>query len=230
MSRSDRIQDALCRTAAPASGSHACAGPGRPRGFDAEQALEAALALFWRQGYEQTSLDELTHAMGLSRSSFYACFGSKHGALLAAVERYCDASLAELRALAEAESDPRLAARALVEAVAAPEGGRRGCFLANCVTELAPHDPEVEALGRRQLARIEGLLAELLVANGRPGDEQTGDGQTGDGQTGDGQTGAESRATALLSLALGATTLRKAGVPPERLRALLVEADRLISP
>lgn len=205
MSRPDTAQTPLRPSASPA-----CAAPGRPRGFDPGQALEAALAVFWRQGYEQTSLDELTHAMGLSRSSFYACFGSKHAALLAAVERYCDASLAALRARAEAESDPRLAARALVEAVAAPEGGRRGCFLCNCVTELAPHDPEIEALGQRQLARIEDLLAELLATTGQPT--------------------AESRAAALLSLALGATTLRKAGVLPERLKALLAEADRLISP
>lgn len=188
----------------------ACPGPGRPRGFDAGRALEAALAVFWRQGYEQTSLDELTAAMGISRSSFYACFHSKHAALLAAVSRYCDESFAALEALALAERDRAAAARAVVAAIAAPDGGRRGCFLANCVTELAPHDPEVEALGRRQLERVEALLASLL-AGGR-------------------REGAAERAAALLSLALGATMLRKAGTAPERLKALLAEADRLISP
>lgn len=197
----------------------ACPGPGRPRGFDADEALSAALALFWRQGYEQTSLDELTRAMGISRSSFYACFGSKHEALLAAVARYCDDSFAALARVAEAEADPAAAARAVVAAIAAPDGGRRGCFLANCVTELAPHDPQVDALGRRQLARIESLLAELLARARPSGAHPTRAAGAAGG-----------RAAALLSLALGATMLRKAGTPPDRIQALLAEGERLISP
>ncbi|SMF09683.1 transcriptional regulator, TetR family [Tistlia consotensis] len=200
--------------------NEACPGPGRPRGFDADCALASALALFWRQGYEQTSLDELTAAMGISRSSFYACFKSKHGALLAAVERYCDESFRALTDLAAAAADRAAAARAVVGAIAAPDGGRNGCFLANCVTELAPHDPEVEALSRRQLARIEALLARLLS---EPAGDRAADAPDGPGA-------APRRAGALLSLALGATMLRKAGVAPERLEALLGEADRLISP
>lgn len=189
-----------------------CPGPGRPREFDRGDALRAALELFWRQGYEQTSLEELTAAMGISRSSFYACFGSKHELLLAAVARYCDESFDKLKAVAEDVGDPAQAAQALVVAIANPQGGRRGCFLANCVTELAPHDAEVEALSRRHLERAEALLAETLA------------------QAGEAAESASGRAAALLSLALGATMLRKAGIAPERLASLLAEARRLISP
>lgn len=208
----------------------ACVGPGRPRCFDAAAALEAALALFWRQGYEQTSLDDLTGAMGISRSSFYACFKSKHATLLAAVERYCDENFRALKALASEAPDPESAVRAVVGAIAAPDGGRRGCFLANCVTELAPHDPEVDTMARRQLQRIESLLAEILRRRlASRGDSWRDDilpvTSEDTDHAGDDVDG---RAAALLSFALGATMLRRAGTDPRRLKALLAETGRLI--
>lgn len=62
---------------------------GRPREFDRDKALDAALALFWEQGYEPTSLARLKTSMGdISSASFYAAFGSKEALFREVVERY----------------------------------------------------------------------------------------------------------------------------------------------
>lgn len=61
---------------------------GRPREFDTEQALDRALALFWRNGYEGTSLAALTAAVGVTPTSLYAAFGNKEALFRRVVDRY----------------------------------------------------------------------------------------------------------------------------------------------
>jgi len=61
---------------------------GRPREFDADEVLECALRQFWKNGYEGTSMAELTEAMGITRPSLYATFGNKEDLFLKVIERY----------------------------------------------------------------------------------------------------------------------------------------------
>jgi AcrR family transcriptional regulator len=63
-------------------------GMGRPREFDAETALDQAMEVFWRHGYEGATIAQLTEAMGINPPSLYACFGNKEGLLKAALDRY----------------------------------------------------------------------------------------------------------------------------------------------
>jgi AcrR family transcriptional regulator len=64
-------------------------GPmGRPRSFDLNQALDRALQVFWRKGYEGTSLSDLTKTMGVNRPSLYAAFGDKKALFRKALDRY----------------------------------------------------------------------------------------------------------------------------------------------
>ena len=72
---------AVTLTAAPRS-------VGRPREFNRDHALEAAMRVFWRHGYEGASLTALTDTMGISRPSLYAAFGDKAGLFREAVARY----------------------------------------------------------------------------------------------------------------------------------------------
>ena len=197
--RQVRPPDAILRAAA-----------GRPRAFVPAEALRLALHLFWGKGYAATSLSDLTAAMGLGRSSFYACFGSKHAILLATVELYADALFAQISAIAKDALDPVVALRMMANQVADINGGRRGCFFVNCITELALHDPVLAAYGQRHIARMAALMTALFVRAGLTAPL------------------ADTRATALLATAIGTTTLRKAGIAPAQLHALLDQAQRCL--
>src|SRR5256885_4867094 len=61
---------------------------GRPRAFDVDLALDRALQVFWRKGYEGASLSDLTQAMGINRPSLYAAFGDKEMLFRKALDRY----------------------------------------------------------------------------------------------------------------------------------------------
>lgn len=183
---------------------------GRPRGFDADAALRAALEVFWCRGYAATSLDNLSDAMGLSRSSFYACFGSKHELLMASVQLYADERFAALTARLTANPDPRAAIHEMLAAIANIEGGSRGCLFVNAVAELAPGDAEMVAFAQAHTTRVAGLMTATLVGLGCT------------------QREAADCAGALLALVMGVTTLRKTGVPTTQLKSLLAQADHLL--
>jgi AcrR family transcriptional regulator len=87
---------------------------GRPREFDADEALDRALALFWRDGYEGASVTELAEAMGVSKPSLYAAFGDKESLYLRALARYGDRQRAECAVVLDAEPDGRKAIEALL--------------------------------------------------------------------------------------------------------------------
>ena len=104
------------------------------------------------------------------------------------------------------------AVRDILDAIADPEGGDRGCLFVNSVTELAPHDPELAELARAHIGRVAALVASTLI------------------RAGFASTLAERRAGAVLSCALGATMLRKAGLPAATITGLLAETIGLLNP
>lgn len=182
------------------------AGPGRPRSFDEAAALDAAMRVFWEKGFEATSLDDLTRAMGLSRSSFYAAFEGKQTLFLRAVEHYSRKGIQTLKEVADEAGNE--AVDAILQALANPDGGKRGCLLINCITELAPHDEKVAELGRRHIENIEEIFARAID----PDDPET----------------ARDKASAYYSLAIGTLALRKAGIPPERIERTLQQARTVL--
>lgn len=75
----------------------AAGSTGRPRSFDPDKALDAAMQVFWRKGYEGASLSDLTGAMGINRPSLYAAFGDKEALFRKALERYAEGPAAYVR-------------------------------------------------------------------------------------------------------------------------------------
>jgi AcrR family transcriptional regulator len=92
--------------------THTAAKMGRPRGFTENEALEAAMRVFWEKGYEGSTLADLTEAMGINRSSMYATFGDKEALFRLAIARYAEGPAAYVR---EALQQPVV--RAVVEAL-----------------------------------------------------------------------------------------------------------------
>jgi len=124
-------------------------GRGRPKCFDPEAALEKAMMLFWDRGYEGTSMDDLSAAMGISPSSIYATYGDKQRLFQAALDRYREGPGAYTAAIL----DKAPSAYAAIEEVlmtAADEltraGRPAGCMLANAVTHCAPQTEHLQQL------------------------------------------------------------------------------------
>ena len=91
---------------------------GRPRTFDPDAALEQALHVFWKQGYEGTSLSDLAHAMGIASASIYACFGSKADLFRQVMERYGATAGAQPRNALDEHAATRTAVLEMLRATA----------------------------------------------------------------------------------------------------------------
>lgn len=104
---------------------------GRPRSFDPDKALDKALRVFWRRGYEGASLPELTKAMGINRPSMYAAFGNKEQLFKKVVDRYCEEPTAHLEECLAAPTIREVAERLIrgtAERLASPKNPR-GCLI-----------------------------------------------------------------------------------------------------
>jgi len=118
----------------------------RPREFNEDEAVTQALDVFWEKGYEATSLADLTAAMGISKSSFYETFGSKHDLLLSAMDRYKDTAMAMAIKTLESDIPARDAIGQVFDYVIKTtfeDGDRRGCFLSNCIVDTGGKDDAV---------------------------------------------------------------------------------------
>lgn len=105
---------------------------GRPRDFDVDKALDCALKVFWKKGYEGASLSDLTEAMNINRPSLYAAFGNKEDLFLKALDRYGEKTACVYKALEEPKARDAVEKFlfGLAEVQTGPDGPR-GCLNIN---------------------------------------------------------------------------------------------------
>ena len=147
---------------------------GRPREFDESKVLEAAMDVFWRKGYEATTLVDLTEATRLNKASLYRVFGDKHQLFLSALKNYAAEEFRNTTAVISESATPLENIRAVVRRVSEDSGSDQGCLMINAMVELAPHDAEVKALlkefDEQRMSAIQGMIRKAQAAGEvRPG-------------------------------------------------------------
>ncbi|WP_327291873.1 TetR/AcrR family transcriptional regulator [Streptomyces sp. NBC_01198] len=133
---------------------------GRPRSFDAETALDRALEVFWRHGYEGTSLTDLTAAMDINRPSLYAAFGNKEELFGKVLARYLDGPGGYTTDALDAPTGREVIERLIHGAVdlTAGEGRPHGCL---CVNSVHARGPDAHAVRQDAVAVRETAEAAL---------------------------------------------------------------------
>lgn len=123
---------------------------GRPREFDEDQVLDAAMKAFWANGYEATSLADLVSATGLHKGSLYQAFGDKHALFVQTLNRYLQNIRHHKNQVLDQAETPVAGIRAVLHGfIDMSEGDTscpQGCMAVKTLVEIAPHDPEVQRI------------------------------------------------------------------------------------
>jgi AcrR family transcriptional regulator len=182
----------------------------RPREFDEDEVLQAALRVFWEKGYESASLGDLLEAMGLTKSSLYKAFGSKEALFWRVVERY-NRDFLGFRLDALAEPTPRRIAERLLYGMTELHSGERtpnGCLELNaalaCSTVTEPIRQELVRNRERFRVQLRDRFEETVATAPLP-----------PGMTSD------DAASLIISLIQGLAVQAKAGVSRETARRVV---------
>lgn len=183
--------------------------PGRPLEFNPDVALNAAMDLFWRKGYENTTMQDLLDTMQLSKSSLYQAFGSKQALFERCMTRYGDFMIGQLRAALDDAPSGVAFIRQFLESVLDEARGTceaRGCLVLNTANEFARRNPQIAVAVSQGLNRFHGVLMTAVERAQQEGDISP-------------ERNSSMLATYLVSSMSGLKTMSKAGAGDEIGRA-----------
>jgi TetR/AcrR family transcriptional regulator, transcriptional repressor for nem operon len=138
----------------------------RPREFDEEIVLDAAVQCFWDRGYESTSVRDLVERTGITSASLYNAFGDKQALYKRALDHYVEESIVDrirrCEGLAPREAISAFFAEILKRSLGDPQ--HKGCMLVNAALDLAPHNPDLKKIVAGTLIRIETFFRSCVRA------------------------------------------------------------------
>ena len=182
---------------------------GRPLSFDREAALQKAMLLFWRHGYEATSLHDLTSALGVKPSSIYSVFGDKKRLFLEAVYLYLSGPITS-ETIIDNAANAREAALGLLHAAAAGFTGKdtpAGCLVASSTISCSEAANDVKEELAEIRRGIEARLRDKVIASVDAG-------------TLPADTNAEALASLTIAVIQGMSTLARDGASRDKLLQL----------
>ncbi|MEO0532608.1 MAG: TetR/AcrR family transcriptional regulator [Cyanobacteria bacterium P01_A01_bin.123] len=138
----------------------------RHKTFEKEAVLEKAMDVFWHQGYEATSMQDLVAAMGINRGSLYDTFKDKRNLFLSAIAHYNQTVVEQLisRLMVPGASRQAIEDHFLnVVEYTVADSRHRGCLITNTIVELGAQDPEIAAQTKVNLQRIEDAFFRALL-------------------------------------------------------------------
>lgn len=139
----------------------------RPREFDEDAALDAAIAQFWAHGYTSTSVRDLAATMGMTGASVYNAFGDKRALYMRAFERYVEGGFRDRVRRFEHRLPPRDAIVAFFNEIirlTVNDAQRKGCLIVNAAVELAPHDADLQPVLESILQDVEAFFLRCVEA------------------------------------------------------------------
>jgi TetR/AcrR family transcriptional repressor of nem operon len=188
---------------------------GRPRTFDEDVAVRAAMELFWTQGYEATTPAELGEALGIGRGSLYHAFGSKHALYQRALECYVAEQRQAMIAALEGEGPTDERIRRALQLILDGAPDPRGCMVTMAAVEAPPHDEVTTEFVRRVLTAQRAAIRATIEDGRRLGDLPNGPDAPDAGEVAD----------AMIAMMNGVRVMQRAGRPPP---ALVDMAMRLL--
>lgn len=184
---------------------------GRPRSFQRDEVLDEALEVFWRNGYRATTTRQLEQKLGLSQSSIYNAFGSKHALLMAALSRYEDRITTELVDPLEQSSGGLDGVGRFFDRLATwvTHEGSRGCMIINLMAEDGGEDSEITRRTQAYRHRVRSALGDALRRDGVPA--------------------AGARADVLYGMVLGLNIAARGGSPEAELNRLVASVHEVLA-
>ena len=139
---------------------------GRPRQFDEEQVLDAAMKAFWANGYEGTSLADLVSVTGLHKGSLYQAFGDKHTLFVQTLNRYLQGIRQHKNQILNRAEKPlegiHDVLHGFIDMSETDSSCPKGCMAVKSLVEMAPHDPEVQRIMEDHKAVMQASLENSL--------------------------------------------------------------------